>query len=103
MHINLPFADDAEFTRLHAAIRAVLPIIPALSAASPFEQGSATGWMDTRLRYYRDNQREIPEISGQVIPEAVSLHSRLPRPDSPADVPGDRAARPGRGSWPTTG
>ncbi|MEX2500184.1 MAG: glutamate-cysteine ligase family protein [Wenzhouxiangellaceae bacterium] len=72
MHINLPFADDAEFTRLHAAIRAVLPIIPALSAASPFEQGRATGWMDTRLRYYRDNQREIPEISGQVIPEAVT-------------------------------
>lgn len=72
MHINLPFADDAEFTRLHAAIRAVLPIIPALSAASPLEQGRPTGWMDTRLRYYRDNQREIPEISGPVIPEAVS-------------------------------
>ena len=28
-HINLPFANDEEFGRLHAAIRAVLPIIPA--------------------------------------------------------------------------
>lgn len=72
MHINLPFADDAEFTRLHAAIRAVLPILPALAAASPVEQGRATGWMDTRLKYYRDNQRTVPEISGAVIPEAVT-------------------------------
>ncbi|HKL51965.1 MAG TPA: glutamate-cysteine ligase family protein, partial [Wenzhouxiangellaceae bacterium] len=93
MHINLPFADDAEFTRLHAAIRAVLPIIPALSAASPFEQGRTTGWMDTRLRYYRDNQREIPEISGQVIPEAVTsiddYHARILQPMYRAIAPHD--------------
>jgi len=81
MHINLPFADDAEFTRLHAAIRAVLPILPALSAASPIEQGRATGWMDTRLKYYRDNQKAVPEISGLVVPEAVAsiadYHARI--------------------------
>lgn len=71
MHINLPFADDAEFARLHAAIRAVLPIIPALSAASPIEQGQVTGWADSRMKYYRDNQRAVPEISGLVIPEPV--------------------------------
>ena len=34
MHINLSFAGDEEFGRLHAAIRMVLPIIPALSASS---------------------------------------------------------------------
>ncbi|HKL54464.1 MAG TPA: glutamate-cysteine ligase family protein [Wenzhouxiangellaceae bacterium] len=93
MHINLPFADDAEFTRLHAAIRAVLPLIPALSAASPFEEGRATGWMDTRLRYYRDNQREVPEISGRVIPEAVTsiddYHARILQPMYRAIAPHD--------------
>jgi gamma-glutamyl:cysteine ligase YbdK (ATP-grasp superfamily) len=71
MHINLPFADDDEFTRLHAAIRVVLPLIPALSAASPLEQGRPAAWLDGRLRYYRDNQRRIPSIAGPVIPEAV--------------------------------
>jgi len=72
MHINLPFANDEEFTRLHAGIRVVLPLIPALSASSPLEQGKASAWLDNRLRYYRDNQRRVPSISGQVIPEPVS-------------------------------
>ena len=72
MHINLPFFDDEEFRRLHAAIRVVLPIIPALAAASPLQQGRVAGWVNQRLRYYRDNQRAVPEISGQVVPEAVA-------------------------------
>ncbi|NEZ04063.1 glutamate--cysteine ligase [Wenzhouxiangella sp. XN201] len=72
MHINLPFFDDAEFVRLHAAIRAVLPLIPALAAASPLVEGHASGWMDSRLRYYRDNQRHIPEIAGRIVPEAIA-------------------------------
>jgi len=72
MHVNLPFADNAEFTRLHAAIRAVLPLIPALSAASPLEQGQRSAWLDGRLRYYRDNQCRVPSISGPVVPEAVT-------------------------------
>src|SRR5690606_25387746 len=29
-HLNLPFADDEEFARLHAAIRVLLPILPGL-------------------------------------------------------------------------
>ena len=72
MHINLPFFDDEEFRRLHAAIRVVLPLIPALSAASPLEQGRPSGWLDNRLKYYRDNQKAIPEISGLVVPEPVA-------------------------------
>jgi gamma-glutamyl:cysteine ligase YbdK (ATP-grasp superfamily) len=72
MHINLPFFDDEEFRRLHAAIRLVLPLIPALSAASPLVEGAWSGWMDARLKYYRENQRRIPEIAGFVIPEAVA-------------------------------
>ena len=33
-HLNLPFADDGEFARLHAAIRLLLPILPALAASA---------------------------------------------------------------------
>ena len=71
MHINLPFADDSEFGRLHAAIRLVLPLLPALAASSPIVSGMATGLLDNRLEFYRNNQKMIPEIAGQVIPEAV--------------------------------
>ncbi|NEM98762.1 carboxylate-amine ligase [Pontibacter burrus] len=70
-HINLPFADDEEFAKLHAAIRMVLPVLPALSASSPILDGKATGMFDTRLDVYRKNQLKIPSITGKVIPEPV--------------------------------
>lgn len=70
-HINLPFGDDAEFGRLHAAIRVVLPLIPALAASSPFHEGRASGLADTRLEHYRCNSRKIPQMTGLVVPEAV--------------------------------
>jgi len=70
-HLNLPFRGDAEFARLHAAIRLVLPIIPALAASSPIIDGRLTGLMDSRMHYYRRNQEKIPSLTGQVIPEAV--------------------------------
>lgn len=70
-HINLPFYDDEEFAKLHAAIRLTLPILPALCASSPLIDGKLTGWADTRLRFYRSNQSKIPSITGKVIPEAV--------------------------------
>ena len=71
MHINLPFANDAELERLHAAIRLLLPILPALAASSPFVDGQASGYLDTRLEVYRHNAERIPSVSGRVIPEAV--------------------------------
>ncbi len=70
-HINLPFANDDEFGRLHAAIRAILPLLPALAASSPIVEGNATGTTDNRLSYYRRNARRIPSVSGDVIPEPV--------------------------------
>lgn len=71
MHLNFPFANDAEFGRLHAAIRMVLPILPALAASSPFIEGAATGFLDNRLNVYRTNSARIPSITGDVIPEPV--------------------------------
>ncbi|HEX3020664.1 MAG TPA: glutamate-cysteine ligase family protein [Chitinispirillaceae bacterium] len=71
MHINLPFADDDEFGRLHAAIRLVLPIIPALSAGSPVADGKITGFKDTRMEVYRSNSLKIPSITADIIPEPV--------------------------------
>ncbi len=69
MHINLPFANDDEFGKLHAAVRLVLPLLPALAASSPLMGGQLTGQLDSRLETYRLNSRKIPSIAGRVIPE----------------------------------
>src|SRR5688500_15296603 len=70
-HLNLPFYDDEEFAKLHAAVRLVLPLLPALCASSPILDGKLTGMLDTRLKYYKSNQARIPSITGKVIPDAV--------------------------------
>ena len=70
-HINLPFFDDKEFEKLHAAIRIILPLIPGLCASSPILEGKNTSFKDARLEYYKTNQKEIPELTGLVIPERV--------------------------------
>jgi len=70
-HLNLPFATDEEFGKLHAAIRMVLPIIPALSASSPILDGKATGFLDSRMEAYLHHQEKLPELMGSLIPEAV--------------------------------
>ncbi|MCF7734221.1 MAG: hypothetical protein K9M98_02745 [Cephaloticoccus sp.] len=71
VHLNLPFADDAEFARLHAAIRLVLPLLPALAASSPLVENRLTGWPDNRLAFYRQNSAKLAELCGRVIPEPV--------------------------------
>jgi gamma-glutamyl:cysteine ligase YbdK (ATP-grasp superfamily) len=70
-HLNLPFANDEEFGKLHAAIRLILPILPALCASSPILEGKPTGLLDTRLKYYKENQQQIPTIAGRIIPEPI--------------------------------
>ncbi|MCA8997024.1 MAG: hypothetical protein KDA80_08560 [Planctomycetaceae bacterium] len=71
MHINLPFASDEEFRRLHAACRLVLPFLPGLAASSPFRDGIAPGPLDCRLDAYRRNAGRVPSVAGRVIPEPV--------------------------------
>jgi gamma-glutamyl:cysteine ligase YbdK (ATP-grasp superfamily) len=70
-HLNLPFYDDEEFAKLHAAVRLVLPLLPALCASSPILEAKVTGTLDTRVNFYKTNQARIPSITGKVIPEAI--------------------------------
>lgn len=74
MHINLPFADDKQFEKLVAAVRLVLPILPAIAASSPLADGAASGHMDTRMQVYRGQAPSLPTMVGSVVPEVV--HSR---------------------------
>jgi carboxylate-amine ligase len=71
MHLNLPFAGDEEFFRLHNAIRLLLPFIPALSGASPFQDGRDTGYSDSRLVHYGKNCAKIPIVTGLIVPEPI--------------------------------
>ncbi len=79
VQLNLPFADDSELVRLHAAIRLLLPLMPALAASTPFVEGAAPGWLDERLRYYAANCRRLPSVTGLVVPEDVSGKAQYER------------------------
>lgn len=70
-HVNLSFGDDEEFGRLHAAVRLVLPLLPALAASSPVHDGALAASADARLEVYRTNARRVPSVCGRVIPEPV--------------------------------
>lgn len=71
MHLNLPFAGDAEFARLHAAARAVIPLLPALAASSPVAEGLETGFVDTRMEEYRTHTARVPAVAGAIVPDTT--------------------------------
>jgi len=84
MQINLPFAGDEEFGRLHSAIRFLLPILPGLAASSPIVDGLPNGILDNRLVVYRGNCARIPSVTGDVVPEPAGsmgeYHERVLEP-----------------------
>lgn len=69
LQLNLPFAGDQEFARLHAAVRLLLPVLPALAASSPIAEGDRSGFLDFRMESYRTHQLRVPSTIGVVIPE----------------------------------
>lgn len=70
-HLNISFSGDEEFGTLHAGIRLLLPLIPAIAASSPYLDSRWTGFKDARIETYRHNQEKVPSITGKIIPEAV--------------------------------
>ncbi len=87
VHLNLPFRDEHEFARLMAAVRVVLPLIPALAASTPIVTGEVTGLLDNRLEVYRTNSERLPSMTGSVVPEPIfSIDEYRERVLSPIDV-----------------
>ncbi len=95
-HWNLPFRNEREFAKLHAAIRLILPLLPGIAASSPIYDGRVQGPLDCRLEVYRKNSAKIPSITGQVVPEAVyteadyerEIYQRMYRDIAPEDPDG---------------
>jgi len=93
VHLNLAFDGDDELHRLHRAVRLVLPLIPALSAASPYLEGRRQPYLDARLDTYRRNQARVPQIAGLVVPEPIlgvaDYHATILAPMYAAIAPHD--------------
>ena len=79
VHLNLPFATDEEFRRLHSAIRLLLPLLPALSASSPFVNGRKAAGLDMRMMVYAANSSSIPSVAGLVVPELIVAQKQYER------------------------
>lgn len=75
-HINLPFSNDDEFEKLHAAIRVLLPILPGLAASSPVADLQRKPHRDFRLEVYRTNSPQIPSVTGHIVPEPIFSHQK---------------------------
>lgn len=71
MHINFPFKNEEEFSKLHAACRFVLALLPSIAASTPFADGRRAQNVDQRLAEYRTNCVKVPSITGSVVPEPV--------------------------------
>jgi gamma-glutamyl:cysteine ligase YbdK (ATP-grasp superfamily) len=71
-HLNLPFQKEADAIQTHNQLVNLCAYLPAISASSPIYEGKNGPDTDNRLQFYKVNQKEIPSISGDVIPDYVS-------------------------------
>jgi hypothetical protein len=69
--INLSYTGERDLLAQYNRIRSLLPYLIALSASSPIVEGRLTGVMDNRLVFYRENQKEVPEICNSIIPSRL--------------------------------
>jgi len=70
LQINVPYQRE-EFVFMFNRLRSMLPYLVAVSASSPFVEGKLATHMDCRLLYYRENQRRIPLICNDILPERL--------------------------------
>jgi gamma-glutamyl:cysteine ligase YbdK (ATP-grasp superfamily) len=70
--LNVPYSDEKSGILLHNMISNICPYLPAISASSPIFEGKFGEKVDNRLCFYRENQKEIPSITGDVVPEYIT-------------------------------
>ena len=71
-HLNIPYSKEEKGIPLHNLLAGLCAYLPAISASSPIFEGTIGPNVDNRLYFYKINQREIPSITGDVVPEPVS-------------------------------
>jgi gamma-glutamyl:cysteine ligase YbdK (ATP-grasp superfamily) len=75
-HLNLPFLKEADGIQLHNLLANLCAYLSAITASSPICEGKNGPDLDNRLQFYKVNQKEIPSITGDVIPEYASSVSQ---------------------------
>jgi len=69
--LNLPYHSEEKAILMHNTLANICAYLPAISASSPIYEGKLSEDLDNRLKFYMENQKEIPSITGKVIPEYV--------------------------------
>jgi glutamate---cysteine ligase / carboxylate-amine ligase len=73
-HLNLPYRKEADAIQIHNQLCNLAAYLPAIASSSPFYEGKPGRDIDNRLQFYKSNQKEVPSIAGDVIPQyATSL------------------------------
>jgi len=70
--LNLPYSKEENGILLHNLLANLCAYLPAISASSPIYEEKIGENVDNRLHFYMMNQKEVPSITGDVIPEYVS-------------------------------
>jgi carboxylate-amine ligase len=72
LRLSLPFASEFEFERLFGALRFVMPLLPALSASSPFAEGRRGPAMSCRVAARRDYFASNLDFAESLVPRGAS-------------------------------
>jgi gamma-glutamyl:cysteine ligase YbdK (ATP-grasp superfamily) len=78
-HLNLPYSDQRSGILLHNLLANICPYLAAIAASSPVYENRLREKIDNRLYFYVQNQKEVPSVTGDVIPEYVSSFSQYRR------------------------
>jgi gamma-glutamyl:cysteine ligase YbdK (ATP-grasp superfamily) len=71
-HLNLPYQTDKDAAQIHNQLANLCTYLPAVTASSPLFEGKEGSDVDNRLQFYRQNQKEVPSVVGDVIPNYIT-------------------------------
>lgn len=75
-HLNLPYQKETDGVQIHNLLVNLCAYLPAIAASSPIYEGKTGSNIDNRLQFYKMNQKEIPSVTGEVIPDYATSFSQ---------------------------
>jgi gamma-glutamyl:cysteine ligase YbdK (ATP-grasp superfamily) len=70
--LNLPYYNQKGAVILYNALTHLCAYLPAISASSPICEGNLGPNVDNRLHHYKIKMKEIPSITGDVVPDYIT-------------------------------
>ena len=70
-HLNLPYQKE-DAIQIHNHLANLCAYLPAVAASSPIYEGKMREQVDNRLKFYKINQKEVPSIAADIIPEYIT-------------------------------